>query len=206
MPARPRFSRAFRLAGALSFACAVFALPLQAQQWMAQLSGAAEESPNNSPATGVFHFSLVGNVFNIQGSFSGLTTNTAAAHIHCCTAVANTGLAAVTIMPGLLTGFPSGVTSGSMNQDFNWNDPAIFRAGFISESGGSLALAQDRLLTGLTNGTAYFNIHTTDFPGGEIRGFITPTSTVPEPSTYALMGAGLLALVVVQRRRGATAG
>jgi len=26
------------------------------------------------------------------------------------------------------------------------------------------------LLTGMSNGTAYFNIHTSNFPGGEIRG------------------------------------
>ena len=46
--------------------------------------------------------------------------------------------------------------------------------------------------------TAYFNIHTTAFAGGEIRGFLAP---IPEPETYALMLAGLAAVGVAARRR-----
>lgn len=47
----------------------------------------------------------------------------------------------------------------------------------------------------LLGGLAYVNIHTTDFTGGEIRGQYNLVSTIPEPSSYALMGLGL-ALVV----------
>jgi hypothetical protein len=52
----------------------------------------------------------------------------------------------------------------------------------------------------MTNGTAYINIHTRAYPGGEIRGFITAT---PEPATVALTATGLLALggVGLRRRR-----
>jgi len=42
-----------------------------------------------------------------------------------------------------------------------------------------------------------FNFHTSDFPGGEIRGQI-----VPEPGTEALLGLGLVALAARRSRRG----
>jgi CHRD domain/PEP-CTERM motif len=47
-------------------------------------------------------------------------------------------------------------------------------------------------------GRAYINFHTTQFPGGEIRGAI-----IPEPSSIALLGIGLIACGLVSRRRRA---
>lgn len=57
----------------------------------------------------------------------------------------------------------------------------------------------------LLGGRAYFNLHTNGlggFPGGEIRGQIAP---VPEPSTYAMMlaGLGLVGWVAAKRRKSA---
>ncbi len=52
----------------------------------------------------------------------------------------------------------------------------------------------------LLSGNGYFNLHTTQFPAGEIRGQI---NVVPEPSTYLLMATGLGGLVLVARRRHA---
>jgi hypothetical protein len=48
-------------------------------------------------------------------------------------------------------------------------------------------------------GRAYINFHTTQFPGGEIRGALI--APIPEPETYALMLAGLGAIGWVARRR-----
>ena len=42
-----------------------------------------------------------------------------------------------------------------------------------------MAAAETTLFNGLFAGTEYLNIHTTAFPGGEIRGFLSP---VPEPA------------------------
>jgi CHRD domain/PEP-CTERM motif len=43
----------------------------------------------------------------------------------------------------------------------------------------------------LLAGDTYLNIHTTAFPGGEIRGFL---SAVPDPSTWAMMLIGFAGL------------
>ena len=64
--------------------------------------------------------------------------------------------------------------------------------------GESVGAAEVRVINGLLNGTAYFNIHSSAFPGGEIRAFVT---AVPEPQTYALMLAGLGVLGWAARRK-----
>ena len=53
----------------------------------------------------------------------------------------------------------------------------------------------------LLAGNGYFNIHTTAFPGREIRGQI---NVVPEPSTYLLMATGLGGVMMLVRRRRAS--
>ncbi len=53
----------------------------------------------------------------------------------------------------------------------------------------------------LLAGNGYFNIHSTQFPAGEIRGQI---NVVPEPSTYLLMATGLGGLMIVAHRRRAS--
>jgi hypothetical protein len=45
----------------------------------------------------------------------------------------------------------------------------------VTANGGTTAGAEAALLAGLEAGQAYLNIHTTMFPGGEIRGFLAST-------------------------------
>jgi hypothetical protein len=85
-------------------------------------------------------------------------------------------------------GFPSGVTSGSYDRVFNLLDAATYRAGFITANGGTVAGARAAFLAGLDGGLTYFNIHTAQFTGGEIRGQFA--AFVPEPASWALMIAG----------------
>jgi hypothetical protein len=58
--------------------------------------------------------------------------------------------------------------------------------------GDTAAGAEAALALGLANGEAYFNIHTTVVPGGEIRGFL---HAVPEPRTLSLLGLALGMLI-----------
>ena len=173
----------------------------------ATLTGPAEEPPNASPATGTTLVTIdpVAHTMQVQITFSGLLGPTNASHIHVINGPGDVNLAdtlgPVATMVPAFTGFPLGVTAGSLDHTFNMTDPASYRAGFITSAGGSVAQAEAALFDGIITGRAYLNIHTTVFPGGEIRGFLTPVA--PEPSLLLLMfagGAGVLARKRAQRR------
>jgi hypothetical protein len=88
-------------------------------------------------------------------------------------------------------GFPLGVTSGTYDSAvLSLTDPGTYNPAFVTLKGG-IAGAEAALVAGIENAETYLNIHTTLFPGGEIRGF--PVA-VPEPSTFLLLGAGLAGL------------
>jgi len=102
--------------------------------------------------------------------FSGLTSPDTASHIHCCiSAPGTTGVATTT---PTFTGFPSGVTSGSYSHTFDMLNAASYNPAFVTAHGGTPASAAVALLAGMTAGQTYLNIHTVQFPGGEIRGFL----------------------------------
>jgi hypothetical protein len=142
----------------------------------------------------------VAQTLSIDSSFSGLSGTTTVAHIHCCVAVPGVGTVGVAVTPGTLPGFPVGVSSGSYSSGpLDLTLVGTFTAGFVTTfAGGVLANAEAALVAGMDAGTAYFNVHSTAFPPGEIRGFLAP---IPEPSTYALMALGLAAVGAVARRR-----
>lgn len=134
----------------------------------------------------------------VEASFAGLSGTTTAAHIHCCTAVPNGGTVGVATQTPSFVGFPLGVTSGSFDNTFDMTLSGSFNTTFLNASGGTPATALSTLLAGLDAGRAYFNIHTSLFPGGEIRAFLAP---VPEPGTALLLGGGL-ALLARRGRQG----
>jgi hypothetical protein len=170
----------------------------------AVLTGPAESPPNASPAAGVALVSYDASLqqLGIGVAFAGLTAPTIAAHIHCC--VDPMGTAGVATMVPFFTGFPIGVMTGSYDRTFDLTDPATFNSAFLMAAGGTPLAAEMALAQGLAQGRAYFNIHTSAFPSGEIRGFLTQVqgpSAVPEPASLLLVGTGLLAAASVGRWR-----
>ncbi len=169
----------------------------QTQYHTAVSTGALEATPNPSPGQSVAMFSLEGNEWNVSVPFSGLTSPTVAAHVHCCTPDSFSGTAGVAVP---LTGFPTGVTSGDYTFAFDLMDTATYSPDFLSANGGTAEGARDALLEGIGNHTAYLNIHSEQYPAGEIRGFLV-AAPIPEPSTYAMFGFGLAGLAFAARRR-----
>jgi hypothetical protein len=137
----------------------------------------------------------------VVASFTGLGSGVTVSHIHVINGPgdANTldTLGPVATTTPTFTGFPSGVTFGDYDMLFDMTDAGSYRAGWITDSGGTTALAEDELFAGIMEGRAYLNIHTSGFPGGEIRAFLEP---VPEPSAIVLGVLGILAATLVSRR------
>lgn len=173
--------------------------PAQAQIYKARLSGANENPAvtTNGTGVGVVTFNTVTHEMHLKTTFSGLTGNTTASHIHCCstTPTANAGVATTT---PTFPGFPLGVTSGSYDQVFNLAQATSWNASFITANGGTPASAETALSNGAANSAAYLNIHSSFAAGGEIRGNLVPfkfftgatATTAPLATALDTLGAG----------------
>ena len=183
------------------------ALPAQAApiSFSASLVGSEEVPPSGSPATGSTLVTIdpVAHTLRVQVSFAGLLAPTTASHIHVKGGLNDTNLAdnvgpVFTTTPTFL-GFPLGVQTGTYDQTFNTLAAGTYNPALLNNAaiGGSTALAEQALFAGIISGNSYLNVHTTLFPGGEIRGTLDP---VPEPTSLMLVGTGLLAFVSMRRR------
>src|SRR5215469_15830728 len=123
----------------------------------APLSGANENPAVATPATGFTTVSLdtVTQLLTIDVTFTGLTTATVAAHIHCCISPpGNVGVA--TTVPAF-PGFPLGVTSGSYMGVLDLTQMSSYNPAFITAEGG-LASAEAAFVAGFENDMTYLNI------------------------------------------------
>ncbi|GIV01196.1 MAG: CHRD domain-containing protein [Fimbriimonadales bacterium] len=155
----------------VALAVCVLALPSAANIWILQaiLTGDQEVPPNGSQAVGVVNMAYndVTNMFNMTILLEGIAQeDLTASHIH----------------QG-----PAGV-----------NGPVIFSIGagntYTQTPNGLMKILQD---VGplpesnepfLLSGQNYVNVHSVQFPGGEIRGQLI---VVPEPGTMIALFAGL---------------
>ena len=194
-----RFISLFALALAMFATPAAFADTLY---YRATMSGPAEADPNASPGYGVAFFIVddVALTMNMSVPFFDLLGTTTAAHIHCCTANPLMGAAGVATTTPTFPDFPSGVTTGLYERTFSLADAAFFNPAYITANGGTVDSARAAFLTGLAGNQSYFNIHTSQYPGGEIRGFLV-AAPIPEPSSWAMLALGIGALGLLGRRR-----
>ena len=195
---KPVFAKGL-LALALGAACgAALAAPTT---YSATLSGAAEATPNASPGTGavIVTYDMGAHSMHVQSIFALLQGESAAAHIHCCTTDPGTGAAGVSTMVPTFTDFPTGVHFGTYDHTFDTSLASFWNPAFVTANGGTTSGAEAALLAGLNGGNAYFNIHSSAYPGGEIRGFLL--APVPEPGMAGMLLLGIPAVLAIGRRR-----
>lgn len=159
----------------------VFSLPQISQAqflfFHADLTGTQEVPANASPAIGFADavLNVPTSVLSFTTTWSGLLTPTSNGHIH----TAPIGVSGPVVIP--FPGLTLGNTFGTYTNNFT------LTPGQVAD---------------LVAGLDYVNIHSTGLPGGEIRGqLLAVPGAVPEPSTYALGGAALLAWLACRRFR-----
>lgn len=154
--------------------------------YTAVLDGASEAPANASPGSGFAQVDIddVALTMHISVVFGGLQGTTTASHIHAATVVAGAGNAGVATTTPTFAGFPSSVTSGTYDNTLDLTLTTSYNASFITAHGGTTAGTAAFLLQSIADGKAYLNIHTNMFPGGEIRGFLAPSTTPTSPAAW----------------------
>ena len=167
--------------------------------YQAFMSGPAESPTNASPGTGygTVDVDTTTHMWHLHATFSGLTGTTTASHIHSPTPAPFTSTAGVATTTPSFALFPLGVSSGTYDNTLDMTQSSSYNPAYVSANGGTTTSAELALASQIAIGEAYWNIHSTTFGGGEIRGFLIP---IPEPACAAVLGAfGLIALRRKQR-------
>ena len=167
-------------------------------------TGDQESPPTGSPGTGSVSviYDDVAHTMTYDVFFSQLLAGTTAAHIHVRSDLLTPNGGVATTTPNF-PGFPLGVTSGTFANTFDMTLASSYNPAFLNNAVnlGDTSTAEMTLLTALFEGRGYFNIHSTTFPGGEIRANL---ALVPEPSTWMMLLGGFAAAGIMIRRRKKT--
>jgi MYXO-CTERM domain-containing protein len=165
------------------------------------LDGPSEFPPNASPGTGFASVEIdtLADTLALHVEFSDLIGTTTMAHIHCCVDPSATpSTAGVATTTPTFVGFPVGVTAAVFDIVLDLTLVTSYSPAFLTANGGDTSIAQATLIAGLLGGEAYLNIHTTEVPAGEIRGFF---AVVDEPPSAALLLASFVLAAALRRRR-----
>jgi hypothetical protein len=136
--------------------------------FQADLLGSNEVPPRETDATGVCAFVVRGDRVDFSITTRALSSNVTGAHIHLAPAGANGPVRVGFISPNL-----AGTNTVT---PFAAPDGGILIENSFGASDVSGGLTLDDILTAMRTGGAYCNIHTSNFPGGEIRGQIRSIS------------------------------
>lgn len=152
-------------AGAL-LAGTLCALPAQAQTVRTELRSYDEVPTLSTPAMGTFraHIDEKSQVIHYELSYSGLTGDVTQAHIHLGARGTNGGVMAFLCSASPFGSVPMCPPSGTVSG-------MIMAADVVGPgSQGVPAGAFDALTAAIRAGAAYVNVHSSAFPGGEVRG------------------------------------
>jgi hypothetical protein len=153
--------------------CAVLGLALVScndaldgsETFMVQLSGANEVPARPASGNGTMGFVVRGNRIDYSIEINGLS-NITGAHIHSGAAGVN-GPIRIALYPG-----PGSNFSTTPSARF---DGQFYEGSF--EASDVTGISYSDLVAGMRAGTVYGNVHTSAFPGGEIRGQVQVVST-----------------------------
>ena len=156
-------SRTFGTAGTFAYVCTIHAgmtgsILVQAPSFFAGAMNGANERPTANALTGNGSavFTVSGTTVSYTVAFQGISGAPTGLHIH---APSGANATAAVIVDLLTT--PQTATSG------------VLTGTFTASAIRNAAVSLDSLFVLMRNGNAYVNLHTTAFPGGEIRGAVT---------------------------------
>jgi hypothetical protein len=155
------------------------------------LNGAQEVPPRETPGSWTGSGALTGDpgayILTYTVTYSGLLGAIASPFAHIHNAPFGTNGPIVHDLDGANVAPIAGSTSGTITGDWRFDD--------------ATRPLTDALAAQFLAGNLYFNIHTTQFTPGEIRGQLSP---IPEPSAVLLMALGVAGLALTLRRRRVT--
>jgi hypothetical protein len=128
---------------------------VQSATYVAALTGGREVPSVVTPASGSATFTLTGSTVAYTISASGFTTALTVGHV----CIGGSGVVGPVIVSFTIASQTGAVATGSIDL----STPITF---------GNITISGDSLRTLFETGQAYVNLHTTAFPGGEIRGQI----------------------------------
>jgi hypothetical protein len=150
----------------VALAASVLAAPAvhsQTERFSASLSGANEVPPINSAGTGNFEMTIQPGAITFSLDFSDLSSTLTVAHLHFAPSKVAGGVMIFLCGGGGQPACPA-ATSGTIT--------GTITAANVTGPGGQGITAGDldSALAALRDDLSYANMHTTIFPGGEIRG------------------------------------
>jgi CHRD domain len=159
--------RVLALLGTLALSVSLVNANEGATKFSASMSGFNESPPILTNGTGTFHATVTATSLTYTDTFGGLTSDVQQSHIHFAQKGVNGGI--FLFLCSNLGNGPAGtpacpVHGGTVTRTVTAAD--FSPVGAQNITAGDFAAA----LRILRSGNAYVNVHTKNFPGGEIRG------------------------------------